>query len=613
MPVANAISAQFPALPFVVPLGTAAVLAAFNKFMPRRLADALAILSTLITFSIEAFLLHAVRTAPFVYWFGGWTPRSGIALGICFVIDPISCALAMLVSVLVLAAFVFSLRYFDSVGTLFHVLMLGFLGAMSGFCFSGDLFNLFVFFELMSASAFALCGYKNEEPTAQQGALNFAITNTIGAFLILCGIAMLYARTGALNMAQIGRALGQQSDALVITAFVFILVGFYVKAAIFPFHFWLADAHAVAPTPVCILFSGVMVELGIYAVARIYWAVVAGPFTGHHSALMSLLLVVGTITSVLGAIMSFGQRHLKRMLAFSTISHTGLLLIGFALLDPHALAGVALYVAGHGLVKSSLFIGAGILLHRYGTVDELELRGRARRHRFAGFVFFVGAMGLAGVPPNLTFLGEHAINHAATLLHQDWIHLVFPFSGALTSAAIFRVFGRVYLGLGSKAAITPGKHIPEDRETAGPHRRIPAVMIFPAFLLVTAALALALTPNLQHATVTAARTMADTYAYQARVLDAKHIPNDAAPEPSSPLKPTLISSLSSMTAGLLLAGWALSPAWPRRHRAIAPAQACMSRLHSLHSGHVGDYVAFLIFGAAAFGIILGLFIHRFGM
>lgn len=175
------------------------------------------------------------------------------------------------------------------------------------------------------------------------------------------------------------------------------------------------------------------------------------------------------------------------------------------------------------------------------------------------------------------------------------------------------MFGRVYLGLGSKAAITPGKHIPEDRETEGPHRRIPAVMIFPAFLLVTAALALTLTPHLQHATLTAARTMADSYAYQARVLDARHIPNDAVPETNSPLKPTLISSLSSMTAGLLLAGWALSPAWPRRNRAIAPAQACMRGLHSLHSGHVGDYVAFLTFGAAAFGIILGLLIHRFGM
>lgn len=604
---------HLPPLPVAIPLGTAAVLAAFNRFIPRRLADTLAVLATAVTFSINAILLNSVRTEPFVYWYGGWAPRSGVSLGICFVIDPISCALAMLVALLVLAAFIFSLHYFDSIGALFHVLMLGFLAAMSGFSFSGDLFNLFVFFELMSVSAFALCGYKNEEVTAQQGALNFAITNTIGAFLILCGIAMLYARTGALNMAQIGRALSNQSDALVITAFVFILVGFYVKAAIFPFHFWLADAHAVAPTPVCILFSGVMVQLGIYAVARVYWAVMAGPLAPHHVALTWLLLVVGTITAVLGGIMCFAQRHLKRMLAFSTISHTGLLVIGFALLDPHALAGVALYVAGHGLVKSSLFIGAGILLHRYGTVDELELRGRARRHHFAGFVFFLGAMGLAGVPPNLTFLGEHAMNHAATLLHQDWIHLVFAFSGAITSAAIFRVFGRVYLGWGQHQAIVPGKHIPEERETAGPHHRIPAVMILPAFLLVSAALGLTLTPHLRHLSRVAAFTMTDTASYQSRVLDGTHLANapDRSPEPS--LTPTLISSSFAVIAGLLLAGWALSPFWPRRHRVARPFQFCMRRLHVLHSGHVGDYVAFLTFGAAAFGIILGLLIHRFGM
>src|ERR1051326_3614368 len=120
---------------------------------------------------------------------------------------------------------------------------------------------------------------------------------------------MLYARTGALNMAQIGRALSNQSDALVITAFVFILCGFYVKAAAFPFHFWLADAHAIAPTPVCLLFSGVMVELGVYAVARVYWSIFDGPFAVHRPAVMALLLTVGAITAILGAVMCFGQRH----------------------------------------------------------------------------------------------------------------------------------------------------------------------------------------------------------------------------------------------------------------------------------------------------------------
>jgi len=256
-------------LPVVIPLSVAAILSALNKFVGRRLSEALAILTTIATGVMCGELLLQARVQPVIHWFGGWTPRAGVALGISFAIDPIAAGAAVFASLLVLAALIFSLHYFETVGTLFHVLMLGFLGAMCGFALTGDLFNLFVFFELMSASAFALCGYKVEEPESMQGALNFGITNTVGAFLVLSGIGLLYGRTGALNMAQIGRTLGGNLDGLVITAFVFIMSGFFIKAAVFPFHFWLADAHAVAPTPVCVLFSGIMVELGIYAVPRV--------------------------------------------------------------------------------------------------------------------------------------------------------------------------------------------------------------------------------------------------------------------------------------------------------------------------------------------------------
>ncbi|HSB76179.1 MAG TPA: proton-conducting transporter membrane subunit, partial [Terriglobales bacterium] len=393
-------------LPVVIPLSVAALLAAFNRHLPRRLSEAAAILATAATGAISGELLLQARVQPVIHWFGGWTPRAGVALGISFVIDPVGAGAAAFTSLLVLAALIFTLHYFETVGTLFHVLMLGFLGAMCGFTLTGDVFNLFVFFELMSASAFALCGYKVEEPESMQGALNFAITNTVGAFLVLSGIGLLYGRTGALNMAQIGRTLGGSLDGLVITAFVFIMAGFFIKAAVFPFHFWLADAHAVAPTPVCVLFSGIMVELGIYAVLRVYWTMFDGPFAAHRWDVRGVLLAAGALTAVAGALMCFGQRHIKRLLAFSTVSHVGLLTMGFGVLKAGALAGVALYVVGHGLVKAGLFLVAGILLHRFGSVDELELHGRARQMRATGLVFLVAGLGLASMPGFATFRGE---------------------------------------------------------------------------------------------------------------------------------------------------------------------------------------------------------------
>jgi multicomponent Na+:H+ antiporter subunit D len=599
-------------LPVAAPIAVAAILAALNKHLPRRIADVAAIATTLATGGISLALLHASQAHPLVYWFGGWTPRAGAALGISFVVDPVSAGLAAFVSLLMLAAFVFSLEYFDSIGTIFHVLMLGFLAAMCGFSLTGDLFNLFVWFELMSAAAFALCGYKTEETSSQQGALNFAITNTVGAFLVLWGIAMLYARTGALNMAQIGRALSNQSDALVITSFVLILCGFYVKAAAFPFHFWLADAHAIAPTPVCVLFSGVMVELGVYAVARVYWAIFDGPFAAHRAAVMSLLVTVGTITALLGAVMCFGQRHLKRLLAFSTVSHVGLLIIAFALLKPDALAGAAIYTIGHGLSKAALFVCAGILLHRFGTADELELRGRARPLRWTLVVFCLGGLGLASTPPLATFFGEHGIEEAAAQSGQSWVWMVFLICGALTAGAVFRVAGRAWFGWGEqeRGAIAGANKIEERRETRGPHSRVPASMFLAGAVLACGALAVGLMPGLSQAARTGAYTMADAAGYQSRVLDDAALPL-RVPEPEhSPMGGSAARALAATALAIGLTAWSLSPAWPRKRRYARPVRRTMDGLRDLHSGHVGDYVTFQTFGVAAMVIALALLMRR---
>lgn len=602
---------QLAPLPVAMPLATAGVLAAGNKFIPRRLADALAILCTLANLAACLGLMAASRDQMIVYWFGGWAPRAGVALGISFSIGPFGAGLAAFTSLLVLAALVFSTHYFDSIGTLFHALMLAFLGAMCGFSLTGDLFNMFVWFELMSAAAFALCGYKIEETAPLQGALNFAITNTVAAFAALLGIAMLYARTGALNMAQIGRSLAGHPDALLVTAFALIACGFLVKGAVLPFHFWLADAHAVAPTPVCILFSGVMVELGVYAVARIYWGIFDHPFGANRAAITAILLAMGTATAILGAIMCFGQRHIKRLLAFSTVSHIGLIVIGFALLRIDALAGAALYVVGHGLVKAALFIGSGILLHRLGSVDELELKGHGWDMKGTAFLWVLAGLGLSGLPPFATFLGESAIEDTAKNAGHGWVAWIFLFAGVMTAGAVFRVGGRVFFGWGPGEESETGgaKKIEEHRETKGDHR-VPPAMYGPAAALVALAIAIGLLPGIRQAAQNGATRFADYAGYQARVLDGATIPLNPPPvEHTYPIS-GMARSIAATAAAFALAWFALSPYWPRKKSWGSPVKRALFYVRRIHSGHVGDYVTFLTFGIAAFAIALaGLIRH----
>src|SRR3954453_18931574 len=177
---------------------------------------------------VAALLVDVLgRDVPVVTWVGGWQPRDGVALGVSMAFDPLSTSLALLAAVLVCAAFLFAWRYFETRGPIFHAMVLVFGGAMAGFCLSGDLFNLFVFFELMSVAAYALTAYKVEEPSALQGALNFAIPNSLAGFLILWGIGLLYGRLGALNLAQLGAALaGRPPDALVLIALALLAGGF---------------------------------------------------------------------------------------------------------------------------------------------------------------------------------------------------------------------------------------------------------------------------------------------------------------------------------------------------------------------------------------------------
>src|SRR5918912_379134 len=295
---------------------------------------------------------------------------------------------------------------------------------MVGFALSSDLFNMFVFFVLMSIAAFALTGYRIERPSVLQGAINFAVVNSIGAFLLLTGIALLYGRSGALNLAQIGEVLSRHpADGLVVVAFALIVVGLLTKAGAVPFHFWLSDAYAVAPAPVCVLFAGVMSDLGLHAVGRTYWESFSGALHGHASSVRGVLLAVGVATGLLGAVMAFLQAGLKRMLAFVVISHIGLFLAAIGLLTAAGLAGATVYIVADGLVKGALFCAVASIGRKLGETDELALHGRAGSIPITGGVLGLGAVALAAIPP-LAILSGHG-----------WLRTLIALASAISAGA----------------------------------------------------------------------------------------------------------------------------------------------------------------------------------
>ena len=188
--------------------------------------------------------------------------------------------------------------------------MLVFLGAMCGVCETGNLLNLFLFFEILSIAAFLLCRYKSD-PGPSRAAWTSSSPTTSPSILVLAGIALLYFRAHTMNLALLGRMLNGPADMLVAAAFAFLVCGFFVKSAIVPFHFWLPGAVSIAPLPVCVLFGGAMVQLGLYCIVRIYWTVFSGALAPHENELRTLLAAFGAITAIGGGVVCFRAARLE--------------------------------------------------------------------------------------------------------------------------------------------------------------------------------------------------------------------------------------------------------------------------------------------------------------
>jgi multicomponent Na+:H+ antiporter subunit D len=457
----------------------------------------------------------------------------------------------------------------------------------------------------MSVSAFALTGIDVDRGAALEGSLNFAVTNTIGSFLAVIGIALVYARTGALNIAQAGHVLDHgRVDGLVVVALAFLACGFLVKAAVIPFHLWLADAYAVAPAATCIVLAGAMSELGVLGIVRVVFGVFGGPVAAHADAVRIVLVVAGLATAVLGAVMAYAQDHLKRMLAFITIAHVGTFLAGAGVLTSAGVGAIAVYVVADGCTKAALFACVGIVQHRLGHVSESALRGAGRELRFTGLAFVAAALLGTGLPFFGPFLGKALLDDALVHGVGWWAAGIAIGVTALNGATLLRAAGAVFLGWGRDAEGDRGGYEPiTARQPSTPLR-----MRAPVVALLGGAIALGLVPGVRHAAHVAGTQATSHSTIAHTVLGGATAPPVHGALPAPPGHDWLISALTIALA-IALAGYMLVPRRVGLPALDRIARRPLDALHALHSGRLGDYVALLCAGAALFGGAFAVALH----
>jgi multicomponent Na+:H+ antiporter subunit D len=304
--------------------------------------------------------------------------------------------------------------------------------------------------------------------------------------------------------------------------------------------------------------------------------------------------------------MCFSQRHIKRLLAFSTISHVGLFLCGIGLLSDKGLAGTATYIVGHGLTKAGLFMLAGVLLHRFRTIDEFDLHGAGRTLPAVGVLFAVGGLLLAAMPVVTTFFGKSLLDAAAIEGHYAWLPTVFVISSILTGGAVLRLSGRVFLGWGATerqdGEQAEAAREEEDEETAS-RDYTPRLMVIVPAVLLAAAIVIGLIPGAVPGIERAAAHFRDHAAYIGWVLHGGKA--HFAPVSTSHVETFDYLYAGGATLGAIalaavtLFGYRLKDRLPSL--LVTPALGGLRVLRDLHSGHIGDYIAWWTAGAAVFG------------
>ncbi len=370
---------------------------------------------------------------------GGWAPPIGIVL----VADWTSGLLVAVSSFLGLAVGLYSLaetpaflkrRYYFS---LFLILLTGVHGAF----LTGDLFNLYVWFEVLLIASFVLLTLGGDR-NALEGGFKYLIMNLLASALFLAGAGFLYAKTGTLNMADLALRLEAHPDAEIVrSTSVLFLLAFGIKAAIFPLYFWLPASYHTPTVATSAIFAGLLTKVGVYALLRSYTLFLADTFTDTQP----MLLWLAALTMLSGVFGAAAQQTLRKILSFHIVSQIGYMLMGLALMSPLGLAGTVFYLLHHIVVKTNLFLIAGIVRGTTGTEDLKKLGALIVNMPWLAVLFFIPAFSLGGIPPLSGFWAKFSLLLAAFAEEYYWLAACALLTGILTLYSMTKIWAEAFL------------------------------------------------------------------------------------------------------------------------------------------------------------------------
>ncbi|NGO72698.1 Na+/H+ antiporter subunit D [Streptomyces boncukensis] len=419
-------------LPVILPLFAAGLkLTIGTRLLRVQRLISVAVLAAVLAVSV-VLLVAADQHGPQARYAGGWAPPVGIVL----VADRLSALMLVVSSAVTLCVLVYAVGQGMADNdrptplAVFHPAYLVLVAGVSDTFLAGDLFNLYVGFEVMLTASYVLLTIGGTVARIRAGA-TYAIMALLSSVLFMAAVAMVYAATGTVTMAELPARLDALPEGIRTVIQIALLLVFGIKAAVFPLAAWLPDSYPTAPAPVTAVFAGLLTKVGVYAMLRTQTLLFPG------DRLAEPLMVVALLSLLVGILGAVAQTDLKRLLSFTLVSHMGYMVFGIALGSGEGIAGAVFYVAHHITVQTTLFLVAGLVERRSGSTDLPSVGGLATLSPLLALLFFVPAMNLAGIPPLSGFLGKLGLLRAGV---EDGGVLAYVLVGAGSATSLLTLY-----------------------------------------------------------------------------------------------------------------------------------------------------------------------------